>query len=268
MKKLGVKIFAFNEEKNIIPVIRQFEGIEGVRVIATISSKPWYGDVKPDKTADLARSTGIEVFEDYWETETEQHDFGMDQLQDCAYVLVSHADTFFTREDIKKMVDFIQTATERQYDMRTYMYWKNLNTVVIPDPLLPAMIIRSDVRFKYGIIIQDQIVSAPLVPDVICHHLSWAKTDKEVLKKITTYTHANEIVPDWYGKVWLADVTEDLSPTFPSDYKGLREHSCPDEIRSLFNGHNHSDSSWCYVCSDKEANFHIGGIPYKKYETA
>lgn len=233
MKKLGIKIFAFNEEKNIIPVIKQFEGIEGVRLIVTISKKPWNGEVKPDKTAAFARGTRVEVYEGEWETETEQHDFGMSKLQDCEYMLVCHADTFFTKEDIQKMVNFIQTANERQYDMRTHMYWKNLNTVVVPDPLLPAMLIRKDVRFKHGIIIEDQVVDAPLAP-AICHHLSWVKTDEEVLKKITTYTHANEIVPGWYENKWLKDDRVDFGPTFPGDYKETREHSCPEEIRRYF----------------------------------
>lgn len=233
MKKLGVKIFAFNEERNIIPVIKQFDAIDGVRVIATVSTKPWYGDVKADKTADLARSTGIEVFEKYWPLETDQHNFGMEQLQDCEYILVCHADTFFTKGDIESIKEFIQSANNRQYDMRTFMYWKNFDTVVSPDPVLPAMLVRKDVRFKHGIIIEDQVTDAEFVP-AFCHHLSWVKTDKEVLKKIKTYTHANEIVPNWYEEKWLKNDTTDFAPTNPIDYRYVRKHSLPDEIRRYF----------------------------------
>lgn len=234
MKTLGVQITAFNEERFIQPVMKQFEDLVDEIVVA-VSEKPWYGDIDPDNTYFLACRVVPEavVISGTWKNEAEQRNFCMDKLQDCDYVLVCHADTFFKRSDIKKIIDFIQTATERQYDIPSLMYWKDFDTTIFPDPIIPAMLIRKDVRFKHNIIIEDQVVDAPQVP-VTCHHLSWAKTNEEVKTKLATYGHATEIIPDWYEKVWLGDQKTSLSPTNPSDYEFTKHGKLPKEIRSYF----------------------------------
>lgn len=233
MKKLGVMITAFNEERFIQPVVKQFDEIID-DVIVTVSAKPWHGDIEPDGTLRKARGIGKSVFSFNWKNEAEQRNWSMDHLSECSYVLVCHTDTFFIKEDIKKIKEFIQTATERQYDIESKMYWKDLDTIVKPDPLLRAMLIRNDVRFVENIRIEDMSTTAPIVPDVICHHLSWAKTDNEVKTKLATYGHAKEIIPNWYEEVWLKDKDTDFAPTNPSDYKSKEKYSCPDEIRRYF----------------------------------
>lgn len=235
MKRLGVQITAFNEERFIRPVIKQFKGFETKQIVVTVSTIPWNGKLKTDETCKLAKGNNALVNCNNWESEADQRNWCMWQLKDyCDYVLICHADTFFTQEDIKKIKDFIQTATDRQYDIQTKMYWKDLDTVVQPDPLLKAMLIRKDVRFIENIRIEDQAASAPIVPDVICHHFSWAKTDEEIKTKIATYGHANEIVPNWYEEVWLKDKETDFAPTNPTDYQYKVKYSCPEEIRRYF----------------------------------
>lgn len=233
MKKLGVQITAFNEPRFIEPVIKQFEGLVD-ELIVVVSAKPWSGHIPQDITGTLAIGTGAHVIVSIWPDESTQRNDAMNPLQDCDYVLVCHADTFFTQEDIKRIKDFIQTATERQYDIQTKMYWKDLDTVVKPDPLLKAMLVRSDVRFIHNVIIEDMSTDAQIVPGVICHHLSWAKTNEEIKTKISTYGHANEIISNWYEDVWLKDKPVDFAPTVPGDYKYKETYSCPEEIRRYF----------------------------------
>ena len=230
MKTLGVQITAFREERFIQPVINQFKGL--AKVAVAVSMKPWFGNLEPDNTFNLAVKTGALCTTNYWKSEKDQRNEMMDFL-DTDYVLVCHADTFFTRKDIKKIIDFIQTATERQYDIPSLMYWKNFDTTVFPDPLLKAMLIRNDVRFIDSIRIEDMAVDAPQVP-VVCHHLSWAKTDKEVKDKIDSYSHALEITPNWYENVWKKDKRVDFAPTNPSDYKFTKSGNLPKEIRRYF----------------------------------
>lgn len=231
MKKLGVMITAFNEPRFIQPVIKQFKGLE---IVVAVSRVPWHGEIKEDNTSDLAWEVTPNVFDYTWTDEATQRNFCMNELRACDYVLVCHTDTFFTKEDIKKIKKFIQTAKERQYDIQTKMYWKDLDTIVKPDPILKAMLIRNDVRFIDNIRIEDMAVDAPIVPDVICHHLSWAKTNDEIKTKLATYGHAKEIIPNWYEEVWLKDKDTDFAPTNPTDYKSKEHYSCPDEIRRYF----------------------------------
>lgn len=227
-------ITAFNEERFIKPVINQFEDLAD-QVVVAVSDKPWHGDVDADNTYFLACRAWFKakVFNGWWATEAEQRNWCMEKLQDCDYVLICHADTFFKKSDIKKIKKFIQTATGRQYDIPSVMYWKDFDTTIFPNPMLTAMLIRKDVRFKHNIIIEDQEVNAPVVP-IVCHHLSWAKTNEEVQTKLATYGHATEIVPNWYEEVWLSNQKTMLSPTKPSDYEFTKYGNLPKEIRRYF----------------------------------
>jgi hypothetical protein len=44
--------------------------------------------------------------------------------------------------------------------------------------------------------------AAPLL-EVICHHMSWAKSDAKIKEKIQSFSHASAISQDWYNNVWL-----------------------------------------------------------------
>ena len=65
-------------------------------------------------------------------------------------------------------------------------------------------------------------------------HFSWARTDKEILSKITHFAHADEFDTDkWYKEVWLANKTENLHPKSPETLKGLIDRELPKEIEEL-----------------------------------
>jgi hypothetical protein len=57
----------------------------------------------------------------------------------------------------------------------------------------------------------------------MCHHMSYARSDDALLRKITSFSHADEIVPGWYERVWLAwdarPELEELHPTHPPAYR-------------------------------------------------
>ena len=230
--KLGVHMTAFRCERTIIPAIVQFYGIAD-KIYVACSSKPWFGDLKADNTFKMAKSTKAVVEEGYWGTEVEQRNWIQSHLFDVDYVLVAYPDTFYTKEDLKRLKKFAESATERQYDVMSKTYWKNYDTIIKPDLLMPATLIKSDVRFADKATIENHIPSAPIIPDVVCHHLSWARTDREIKEKISSYGHANEIIDGWYEYVWKnwRDDMTDFAPTNPTDYKYVEKFSLPDEIR-------------------------------------
>jgi hypothetical protein len=54
------------------------------------------------------------------------------------------------------------------------------------------------------------------------HHLSYARTDEEIWTKIHSFSHAAEVKPDWYERVWKgwdADHNlQNLNPAYPDAY--------------------------------------------------
>lgn len=227
--KLGVLITAFNEPL-IVPLIEHYKSYVD-KIVVTVSKKPWMGNIKADDTYKRAKSTGVTVINKDWRIEHEQRNEGMKHLKDMDYVIVSHADTWFTVEDLKKLKTL--KLTDLHYACNTLTFWKDYETVIDPDIYLPTIIVRSDAKFNHLINIEDQKAVTKVISNITCYHLSWVKTDEELLKKINSYSHAQEIDKNWFKEVWLQwkPGMTNIAPTVPSDYKGTRKHSLPKEIR-------------------------------------
>ncbi len=234
MKKLGVQIIAFNEKRLIIPSILQYEGIAD-KVVVGVSKKPWFGDIKPDSTYYLAKTTQAEVYSGEWKTEKDQRNFLMDKLQDVDYVIVLNPDGFMTKESFNNIKKFIQKEDGDIYGSHTLTYWKNYDTIIQPDWDHQVMLIKKDVRFEYANRTFNHRVDVPKIPGVTVHHLSWVKTDEEILTKIQTFTHAPEIIKDWYNKTWKNwdNTMTNFAPTTPTDFKYTINYPLPNEIRKL-----------------------------------
>ncbi len=224
--KVGVLITAFNEP-NIVNLIKHYKPYVD-DIVVTVSKKPWKGDMKADDTYDRARSVTTNVINKHWPFEHQQRNEGMYQLRKMDYVIVSHCDTWFTAEDLKKLKEM--ELSDRHYTCKVLTYWKDLDTVIDPDISLPTIVIRADQNFENLINIYNMLAAPQELP-ITCYHLSWVKSDDELLKKISTYSHADEISREWFDNVWKKDNKNNLGPTIASDYKGLRKDPLPDEIR-------------------------------------
>ncbi len=243
--KLGAQMCAFREAPRIIPAIQQFEGYID-KLIVTCSTKPWEGNLEPDNAAQLARTTFAEVYEGEWQTEAEQRNFMAEKLEDMDWVLIAPPDRFFTKETLANIRFFLETAEVRPYAMHTLDYWKNLDLVILPFTALnlavypPHNIHGTPFRFTYANYSDQAGTNNPLIPGATAHHISWVKTDDEVKSKIASYTHAREILPNWYQEKWMdwKYNTTDFAPVTPHDFKQAVSYSIPSEIRERLHAHN------------------------------
>lgn len=222
-------ICAFRAKDQIEGIIRQYEGVAD-KIVVAVSKKSWKGNLYDEGTFEEATKTSATVIFDYWEKEHEQRNVAMEYLRDMDYIIVSHCDTYFTKQDLIKLKKM--KLTKRHYTCKVLTYWKDLETVINPDISLPTIIVRSDVRFENLINIHMQEVEPEVLP-ITCYHLSWTGSKSKIRDKITSYSHADEISVDWLEKVWNNDsAVINLAPTNATDYKGLRTDPLPDEIRA------------------------------------
>lgn len=247
--KIAAQILAFREKNRIKQAIKQYDGLVDL-VIVACSSKPWMGNLEKDNSYELAieasseMETPVWVFEDYWKTEADQRNFCMETALKAGidWVLIAPPDRFFTRETLETLRHFIQTAEKISYAMYTLTYWRNYDTVILPDQVLNEALIpvinKDNIPFKFSYANTSGGGENPLCPG-IAHHISWVKTDSEIKDKIKSYTHANEIITNWYEDVWLKwdkNMT-DFSPTEAYrgsggiDYKSVALYPIPEEIR-------------------------------------
>lgn len=245
--KIVAQMCAFREAPRIIPAIKQFEGLID-KVIVTCSTIPWKGDLKPDNTAELARTTFADVYEGDWKTEAEQRNFMMEKSEEFDWVLIAPPDRFFTKETLRNLRLFLGEAENRHYSMHTIDYWKNTNTVIYPLRSLNLAVFPPfdrygrPFRFTYANTSDQSGPDNPLIPGTTAHHISWIKTNEEVLTKIKSYTHADEIIPTWYQEKWIdwKYNTSDFAPVTPHDYKKATDYQIPEEIRDLLKKYEHN----------------------------
>jgi hypothetical protein len=171
-----------------------------------------------------------------WEKEEDQKNWGMEMLTDVDWVFITATDMYMSKESIFTMCDFLENEKNpnNAYGCACKTYWKNLDTIVKPDHPFIIAAIKHNVRFDYSSRIVGQ-TDHKMIPGVQMHHLSWVKTDDEVLDKIKSYTHADEVLMNWYNEVWKKwheDMTG-IHPITPSDYKYTTNYPLPDEIRVL-----------------------------------
>lgn len=229
--KLGVSISAFRE-KWVIPIIEQYREVAD-KIVVTVSNKPWFGDFSPDDTYERAKSTGVEVYDVDFPIESDQRNFSMSKLQDCDYIIISHCDTFFTKESLLEAKKQLSFQTGLHYGCNTYTYWKDFSHVIFPEIVLPTLFVRKDAHFINSIDIEGLRAQVQKLNGVVCHHISWVKSDEEILSKISSYWHAPEINKNWYKDVWQnssMDI-ENFGPTVPEDFQKIIKFNLPKEIR-------------------------------------
>ena len=219
---VGILTIAYNEERFIEGCIRQFAGIPIERHLVLISEKPWHGDTLiPDHTAEIAEANGAEVVSSVWKSEDVQRNFGMELLSDCDWILVVDADERYSNFAIKQWLLFLSKAEYPAYGIgRLKTYWKDPEHVIEPEEnggLIVA--VRPGVRFTDKRCINSAWTFLP--KEIIMHHFSYVRSDEDMWKKITSFEHQHEIVPNWYEEVWKAwtPEMERIHPVNPDSFK-------------------------------------------------
>lgn len=234
--RIGVLTVAFGEERFIGACIKQFEGFPITDHLVLASTLPWYGKELPDETADVARLFGATVIVQDWDDENEQRRFGLDYLANNDWILIVDADEYYTKRAIGKIFDTLAAAPQEHkvYESwRMETYWKSWNWAVRPMLYPPVIAVRpgvypSNIRnFEY------EKFKMPF--GVTTYHLSYARTDAEILRKIKSWGHAHEVPASWYEDFWLnwGFETRDFNPTRPDIFHEIVESPIPDELKDL-----------------------------------
>lgn len=165
----------------------------------------------------------VEVEIGNWGNEAATRNTGLDKLKDCDYIIIADTDEILLDNALQKLVGLAQEGKHLAYAASLLTYWKTpCYRIEPPEPLgspCSCVMVRYDVRFKDvrwpGIALQPT--------DVKIHHLSYVRTNEELKAKLSNFSHAAEIKPGWYDRVWLGwDSNKemiDIHPTHPWAYK-------------------------------------------------
>lgn len=196
--------------------------------------QPWHGE-PTDNSGTLACIGGlpdpdkkIRVVRDSWQGETNQRNAGLDILKDegINYCFVVDADEIYDPQALRQMMLYAdQHESVACWHMTWDTYWKSHEYVISPrEPFKPVVFVKvGEARFdQYRSVSSDSHGFIP--PEVgYCHHMSYARSDDQILQKISTFSHATEVQQDWFQNVWMKwrpyDNKINLHPTHPSAYE-------------------------------------------------
>lgn len=236
-KLIGVLGVAFRAERFISAWCRQLR-ISDSRFelfpLAVCGEKGWHSDWKQDDTPRIASEEGVHVLEGNWETDSQQRNAGLEYLRDlgCEWALVIDTDEFYTRVGISALVHSLSGPYDVLRAPMMDVYWKSPHFKIKPAQHdNPIVAIKTDREFSFSRLSQ----SLGQESHARLHHMSYVRTDREMLAKIQSFEHHFEILPEWYENVWnaweLGNVN--LHPVVPTQFFQAVLEPAPDEILEL-----------------------------------
>jgi len=218
MKRIGVMMCALREETRITPAIRQFDGLGIDEIVVACSEVSWNGNVRCDRTPEIAVREGATVRMFNWREEKDQKNWIMSKFRDFDWVLMFAPDMYMTYQDLNIVIEFLKsdTCNARAYSCDMLTYWKDYNHITQPNRIFNTLAIRPNESFLRSATLNNW-EEFPKIDNVTMHHLSWVKDDKSVLTKINTYSDKEGIVKNWYREKWLKwkEGVGDIDPTNP-----------------------------------------------------
>lgn len=233
---VGIITCAYNEGKLIGACINQFKGFP-VEHLILVSKTPWAGEaLPPDRTAKIAKSLGATVIVDDFPPDEGQRHVGLDYFKNMDWCLIVDCDEFYTKDSIGKILDFLKTADKDVYRPEEMLvYFGDLDHIATRENIphgSPVVAMRPHMRFSH---IREVDYPIYFIPGTTLHHLSYIRTNEDMKKKISSWGHANEVIPGWYENVWLKWTPEMMNfhPTEPNVFHKSEYHPLPEELKNL-----------------------------------
>lgn len=233
--KIAVLTVAFRERNFITACVNQFKNFD-LHHLVVCSNTPWHGQHDRDDTYELALKAGAEAVLYNFTSDAQQRNYGLRYLKSKGYdwALVVDADEFYTRSNIKKLINSLSDRYNVVRAPNMSVYWRSPEYLIMPDPQpdLPIVAIKTDQEFSWS-----RLSNANLsgLTDAHFHHLSYVRTNYDMRVKMDISEHSNELVPNWYNDVWMTwrPGNNNLHPVVPSQFSTTIYHPVPDEIRGL-----------------------------------
>lgn len=240
----------YDDERWLPFMLRSIYGEVGA-IFFLIGDGPWNGE----RTSNAGTLSVVESFPDLdrkiqiirgdWSSETEQRTVGLHIVKQAGFenCFIVDADEIYDPPVLRKMMGAaLMKPQVGCFYMTCLTYWKSHRyRIDPPEHYKPPVFLKTGLaQFVERRHATAQYVGV-IPPQLgVCHHMSYARTNEELLKKITTFSHAEEVRADWYEKVWLGwdnnPLMENLHPVYPEAYKraiSVSDAELPPVLRGL-----------------------------------
>lgn len=231
-KKICVLTNAFREEALIEHCIKQFKPYKLFHLVLSPNTS-WNAGLQQDDTPDLADKHGASlVIRGDWKTEAQQFNYGLNQLRDYKYVWIVDADERYHPDQIPEIIGQLENCEAEAVKCFMDVYWKTREYKITPMQTdYPLIAVKPTVNFAFARSSSAQDIK--FLPQTM-HHLSYVRSDENMMKKIKTFSHHDEFNLDaWYNDKWLKwnPHSLDLHPVNPPQFKSAIYNPLPKEIK-------------------------------------
>lgn len=188
------------------------------KILFLLNFNPWNGTPNDAGLVDTYRTIlnmydplkKIEIVSESWKTEEDQRNFGLHHLKrnDIDWCFIIDDDEMYNFTDLSKQIDRIKTDTNSVYLSPHQVYWKTRHWAI--GNLVEALpsFTRTDGSVYFtkarAVMVERGNTWHTFTPnELICHHLSYVRSDEKMLRKIRTFSHAEDIKDVWYDRIWM-----------------------------------------------------------------
>ncbi|HEY6360090.1 MAG TPA: hypothetical protein VIX63_03260 [Vicinamibacterales bacterium] len=249
--RFGAVCCVYDDDSWLAPAIESvYDACETIWFL--VSDTPWHGEPS-DQTAVTERIRAlpdpgqkIRVVRGQWPDEASQRNEGLRVVAEAGleYCFVLDADEIYDARQLQRAMALVRENPQVDcWRLSCFTYWKSYRfRVDPPERITAAVFVRPGAgRFVENRTFQaERSVALPL--DIAAfHHMSYARSDEQILRKITTFGHAREVVPGWYENVWRKwdedRSLQNLNPCWPAAYHKVVEQpyeALPPVVRRLW----------------------------------
>lgn len=234
-----------HDDVTYLPAMLEALGPE-IPATVFVNRQPWHGPSGNWQMAQmLAEQCGAEVILGDWADETAHREASLEwaRAQGIMNLLLPDTDEILSSELRNALLQVAAIGLSDQVHVEMDTYWKSPEYVIRPrERLRPVMMVNP--LTAQHVYIRDYRGSRPLVlpsEHGVMHHLSYAGPEDRIVRKLSSWSHRDEVVPDWYTNIWQAwddDRTlKNLHPTHPECYGWAERIGLPEILRPAWDAY-------------------------------
>jgi len=196
------------------------------KILILLNYDPWCGTANIYSSFDTYKKVReipdpdnkIILISQHWKTEAIQRNFGKDLLHKMGikWCMIIDDDELYNPEELSNAIKHLETTPHGVVLVQQQVYWKTREFCIANLTYGMPTFVLSDlsvVHFDYCRNCKVIGTWETLTPDfIINHHLSYVRTDEQLLRKIETFSHGSEqrqdgqdtvqIWKDWFENIW------------------------------------------------------------------